>query len=726
MFGKIICSVVLLTSLLSAQSINGKNLIARKLPENNKINIDGEIEPVWATADSVSDFVQFRPNYGLAPTEKTIAKVLVSKDALYVLMIAYDNSGMTDYKNGIHDDNTGDRVSISLDTFNDKKTAYKFAVSSTGWRIDARILDDGRRRDYNWDGIWFAAAKRYDWGYAVEMKIPFKSIQYKLGAKSWGLDFDRWIPNKTEDIYWVKYSRHEGMRVSNFGKLIFEKKSSPQVRGLNLELYPVALEKTEMLDNGKYKTTPHVGMDFFYNPSAQLTMMLSVNPDFAQIEADPFKFNISRYETYYSERRPFFIEGNEIFTPEGGNSFEAMTLFYSRRIGEKLPDGSNVPLNLGAKVFGRIDDLEYGSLIALTGNKSYSINGSDYSVPAAVFGVARIKKQIYDNSTVGAMFVGKRDKEGNQNGVLDFDGSIRGSDWQIGYQAARSFTDSTGDYAFAAGITKFAKSWGTMIKANYVGSNFDVNQIGYVPWIGTSKIIGVVGPRWFFKDSPLRELIIYGGGYLHNEKIDSYTDRGLLIGGNLDFRKMWGISFDMNYGKSKDNDVIYNSFQISSNIWVRSSSIWNFYTFSSFSKTYNFYRDYLGTFASVSSGGSYLISPFLTVGTSVNIWREGKPDGSLEDLTLNTRPYITLTPVNDMRIRIFTDNLYIKSSDKLERLFVGFYFAYNFSPKSWIYFTYNELRDRTHEFDDAGNQLAERLHVTGRDATLKVKYLYYF
>ncbi len=726
MFGRIFYSIILLSSIIFAQPENSKTLIANKLPKTEKIIIDGKIDPIWAAADSVNDFVQFRPNYGLAPTERTTAKVLVSEDALYVLIIAYDKNRITDYKNGIHDDNNGDRVSISLDTFNDKKTAYKFAVSSTGWRIDARVLDDGRRRDYNWDGIWFADSRRYDWGYAAEMKIPFKSIQYKYGALSWGLDFDRWIPNKSEDIYWVKYSRHEGMRISNFGKLIFQKDSVPHVKGLNLELYPVALAKTEMDENGKYKTTPHVGMDFFYNPSQQLTLMLSVNPDFAQIEADPFKFNISRYETYYSERRPFFIEGNEIFTPEGGNSFEAMTLFYSRRIGEKLPDGSNVPLTLGAKLFGRVNDIEYGSLIAATGEKNYSIDDRNYNTPSAIFGVARLKKQIYNNSSIGTMFVGKRDGEGNQNAVLDLDGSIRGGDWQIGYQAARSFTDSTGDYAFAAGITKFAKTWGTMIKANYVGNKFDVSQVGYVPWVGTSKIIALVGPRWFFEKSPIQELILYGGGYLHNEKIDRYTDKGLLLGGNVEFKKLWGISFDLNYGKSKDNDVIYNSFQISGNVYVHTSSDWSLFSYTSFSKTYNFARNSLGTFLSSGGSGSYVISPFLTVGSSFNVWREGKTDGSLEDLTLNTRPYITLTPVNDMRIRIFTDNLYVKSSDKLERLFVGFYFAYNFSPKSWIYFTYNELRDRNPEYNFNGDELPRKLHVTGRDATLKVKYLYYF
>jgi hypothetical protein len=613
-----------------------------------------------------------------------------------------------------------------LDTFNDNKSAYKFAVSSTGWTIDARILDDGRNRDYNWDGIWYADAKQYDWGFVVEMKIPFKSIQYKKGATSWGVDFDRWIPEKSEDIYWCNYSEHEGLRISKFGKLVFSNDELPEISGLNLELYPVALAKTELLDNGKYKTTPHIGMDVFYNPSPQLTFALTANPDFAQIEADPFKFNISRYETYYSEQRPFFIEGSEIFTPEGRNSYNPLQIFYSRRIGEKLYNGSNVPLNLGGKIYGRLGTWEYGSLIASTEETNYSLDGEHYHIPQAFFGVARVKKQIYDNSSIGLLAVGKTDKDGNNNGAIDIDGSVRGSDWQVGYQAARSFTDSTQDFAFSTGMTKFARTWGVMIKGKYVGDNFNVDQVGYVPWRGTANLMFGAGPRWYFENGALRDVLFYAGGFLNYEKVDQYTDKGILFGTNFSFKKMWGFSIDIVKGVSKDLDVKYNSFSINGNVFVNSSSVWSFYSNVNYSKTYNFYRDYLGTFLSMSSSGSYLVYPFLKLGTSFHLWREGKPDGNIEELTLNARPYITVIPINNLKIRLFTDNLYLKSTDRMEHFFVGFYFAYNFSAKSWIYFTYNSLRDRSDDNSVTVTNLEQRLHVVSRDATIKIKYLYYF
>jgi hypothetical protein len=167
--------------------------------------------------------------------------------------------------------------------------------------------------------------KIYDWGYVVEMKIPYKSIQYDEKLTDWGLDFDRWIPENSEDLYWCRYEQNEGMRVSKFGQLVFSD-FRPNVQGLNLEFYPVGLSKATYLQNGKYKFDADAGIDIFYNPSQKLTYQLTANPDFAQIEADPYTFNISRYESYLSERRPFFTQGNEIFMPSGK---EQNTGFYS-------------------------------------------------------------------------------------------------------------------------------------------------------------------------------------------------------------------------------------------------------------------------------------------------------------------------------------------------------------------------------------------------------------
>ena len=108
------------------------------------------------------------------------------------------------------------------------------------------------------------------------------------------------------------------------------------------------------------------------------------------------------------------------------------------------------------------------------------------------------------------------------------------------------------------------------------------------------------------------------------------------------------------------------------------------------------------------------------------MWIEGNPSGDVEDITYNARPFFTITPINDVSARIYLDNVFVKSSDKLERVIFGFLFSYNFSPKSWIYLAVNEIRDRSEEYDLIGNALPQRMHVVDRVGVLKVKYLYYF
>ena len=106
-----------------------------------------------------------------------------------------------------------------LDTFNDRQTAYKFAVSASGVRADARMLDDGRNRDFSYDGVWTAATAITDSGYVVEMEIPYRTIKHDGTSGGWGLDFDRWVSQTKEDLYWSAYEQNEGMRISKFGRL---------------------------------------------------------------------------------------------------------------------------------------------------------------------------------------------------------------------------------------------------------------------------------------------------------------------------------------------------------------------------------------------------------------------------------------------------------------------------------------------------------------------------
>jgi len=714
--------------MVSAGSKNiEKKLLLKKI--SSDIIIDGVIDPVWNEADSVSNFFQLSPYFAKEPTKRTIAKVLTTDDAIYCLMINYDERADIQSNAGVLDQfGKSDVVSFMLDTFNDKKTAYKFAVTAAGVRLDCRLLDDSRNRDYNWDGIWFADSKIYDWGFVVEMKIPYKSIQYN-DDPTWGLDFDRWISTRSEDLYWCEYEQNEGQRISKFGELVFNG-FHPTEKGLNLELYPLAISKITYQPNGKYKNEPNAGLDILYNPSPKLTYQLTVNPDFAQIEADPFQFNISRYETYFSERRPFFTQGNEIFMPAGKQQnsgfYSPMELFYSRRIGKKLPGGKEVPLIFGTKAFGRINDWEYGGFLAMTGETDYTDNnGVDRKEERAYFGSARFKKQILSNSNIGVLFVGKS-AVGNNSGVLDIDGAFRGSDWQLAYQVARSFKNSEGDFAMSAGFTKSTTSWMTLMRTRAVGNKFDINDVGYIPWKGTASFVGITGPTWFYDEGALAQLQIYGGGAATYEKVDASTDVNGILGVNMQFRNNWGYEIDYSFGNQKDEGVKYFSSELTGSSWFNISPKWNGNLYCGYTKTYNFPRNYLAYYSWAGAYISWKALSTLDVGTSYDMYIEGNPAGNVEDIAYNARPFLNITPINNLNARIYVDNVFTKSSDKLERVILGFLFSYNFSPKSWIYFAVNEISDRSDQMDAAGNKLPTKMHVIDRVGVLKVKYLYYF
>ena len=713
--------------LIATENKNLKKTL-RLIKINTEIEVDGRIDDIWSNADSTINFFQLDPYYNQPTSVETVAKVLTTDEALYCLMICYDDIKNIQANAGMRDGYTGDIVSIMLDTFNDKQTAYKFAINASGVTADSRMLDDARNRDYSWDGIWQGSSKIYDWGFVVEMKIPYKSIKYDKELSEWGLDFDRWRSYNKEDIYWCQYEQSEGQRISKFGKLIFED-FKPSVTGLNLEVYPVGLSKIKYLGNNKYDFDPTVGLDVFYNPSEQLTFQLTANPDFAQIEADPFDFNISRYESYFNEKRPFFTEGNEVFNPAGRQSnsgfYRPMELFYSRRIGKRLPDGQEVPLLFGTKAFGRYNDLEYGGFVAMTGKTDFIDDGDSLTEPQAYFGSARIKKQIFDNSSIGALFVGKQTKE-NTYGVIDIDGAFRGSNWQLAYQVARSFENENGDFAASAGFTNISDTWGNLFRIRAIGKNFDVNQIGYVPWQGTLNSVGLTGPMWYYEDGAIRNMFLYFGPAIGYEDADLYTDYAGVIGFNMQFRDGWGYEINTDFGKSKDEGIIYDSYSVNLSSWFNLSQKWNANAWGGYTHTYNFDRDYLAFYSWFGAYIEWKALDVLEIGTSYDMFIEGNPDGNIEDITYNARPFFSLTPINNLNFRVYVDNVFVRSSDRMERIIAGFLFSWNFLPKSWIYFAINEFQDRSDEYDINNNLLPNRMHTTDRAGVFKIKYLYYF
>ena len=712
---------VLLLALLATASPARSDKAFRLHHTPTPISIDGVIDEAWAAADSLDEFHQQAPYYGQPPAHRTVVRLLTNEEALYCLILCYDHPEHVRRYPSLHDELDGDAVSLMLDTFGDRKTAYKFAVSATGACADCRLLDDARNRDYSWDGVWFAAAALHSWGYAVEMEIPYRTMKYDATLDHWGLDVDRWVAETKEDLYWCTYEQNEGQRVSRFGTLQFEA-FRPTATALNLELYPVALARSTYEGAGRYTTDPEIGLDIFYNPSPALTFLLTANPDFAQIEADPFAFNISRYETYFDERRPFFTEGKELFTASGRQRntgfYRPLELFYSRRIGEALPDGSVVPLVVGSKAFGRLESWEYGGFVAQTGEREYTEEGDRRVEPRATFASLRLSRQILENSTVGVLAVSKTTREGTV-GVIDIDGAFRTSDWQLSYQLARSFSPAGGDLAGSWGWLISGKSWVNYARMRAVGTGFDVSEVGFVPWRGTLEAVLLSGPVWYMESGYIRQMIVYGIFFAGYEHDDLYTDRGAGIGFNMNFRDNWGYEINVTAGPSRDAGVTYSAYDASISSWLNVSSLWHANIATGHMRAYNFSREYLGTYTWASLSFSWNLLPVLQLGSSYEINVERQGSGAIEDVTQNARPFFSLTPFNNLNIRLYVDTVWRRSGQGAERILGGLLFSYNFLPKSWIYLALNELHERP---DGQTN----RLMLADRAGVFKVKYLYAF
>ncbi len=388
--------------------------------------IDGKLnDPAWDKAVFASGFVQKEPVEGAAPTERTEVGILYDNHAIYVAARMYsDNPGEIPlYLNRRDNHGKTEQFAISLDTYHDRRTAYGFGVTASGVRFDRYYPKDVEwNKDYSFDPVWDAAASVDSLGWTAEMRIPFSQLRFNDEHEQvWGINLNRWIPSRFEDDYWIVVPKDSTGWASRFGELVGIEGINPSRR---LEVLPYFALNSHLTDDYAEDDPFHDGSDFSTNIGGDLKMGLgpnltleaTINPDFGQVEADPAVVNLSAYETIFSEKRPFFIEGNQLLSSSVG--------FYSRRIGAP-PHGSasgdyvDMPNNttiLGAaKMSGRLSSgLSIAALAAATEREYASTYDTTTGVkskvevePAAFFGVAKLQQEFGEaRSTIGWLITG--------------------------------------------------------------------------------------------------------------------------------------------------------------------------------------------------------------------------------------------------------------------------------------------------------------------------------
>ena len=391
------------------KSPEGRRIQAVRVADT--IKIDGLLdEPAWSLAQPATEFLQQQPSEGASASERTEVRVLFDDKSIYFGIRAFDSDAAhVNARELVRDAgfSNDDTVAIVLDTYHDRRNAFRFIVNPLGTQQDALITDEGRDINVTWNGSWISAGRIDDQGYTVEIEIPLTTLRFKEGIESWGFNISRIIRRKNEQNLWTSWQRSFGLeRVSQAGELV----GVEEIRRRRLrEIKPYAsgewregvpIVGRNGLDAG---VRANVGIEVAkLGITPSLTAEFTVNPDFGQAEVDDQIVNLSRFSVFFPEKRDFFLENSGIFLfgRQGENQ-----AFFTRRIG-LTDNGAPVPIDYGVKVTGKIGPYNVGFLQVQTRKLGESSTG--FGIPRQQFSVLRVKRDILKRSYVGAILVNRQ------------------------------------------------------------------------------------------------------------------------------------------------------------------------------------------------------------------------------------------------------------------------------------------------------------------------------
>jgi len=456
----------------------------------SKIVIDGILdEREWSLVEPATDFIQNEPNMGEPASERTEVRLLYDDETLYVGIYCFDSAGtegitLTDVSRD-YGSTDNDHFAVIFDTFDDDRNGLAFGTNPVGAKRDFQVTQDGERTNADWDTIWDVKSQITDSGWQAEMAIPFRSLRFRDSQQQvWGINFNRRIRRKNESSHWSAIPRPYWLsRVSLAGEL---EGINGIGQGRNFYIKPYLLTPVVRREQDDVDFLPDAGVDIKYGVTPGLALDLTVNTDFSQVEADQQQINLTRFPLFFPEKREFFLENSTIFQVKRvGSGFRSndrdLIAFFSRRIG--LSQGRVVPILGGARLTGTAGPYRLGFL-------SIQTDDSD-TTPSTNFSVARIRRDIFQNSDIGGIFINKDVKGDHYNRTYGVD-----TNWQFfRYLEAASFllkTDTPGlqgeDKAFHAFVGWRDPSIEMEAEHLSIEENFNP-EAGFVPRTGirTSK-----------------------------------------------------------------------------------------------------------------------------------------------------------------------------------------------------------------------------------------------
>ena len=471
------------------------------------IEIDGDFsETDWQQAKPINQFVQTEPDEGAPITEFTEVRILYDEKNIYFGFTCSSTHREGIVANEMRRDSENlrgnDNVFILLDTYNDRRNGVFFRINPLGAMQDMALTNSGDSLNMSWDAVWNCRSKINDTYWTTEVAIPFSQFRFNSSdSMVWGVNFGRTIRQNNEEATWVPVSRQYGSlakyRTANLGSLVGLTDITLSRR---LEFLPYLLpgvsrtEEEEEID-GVFD----MGLDLKYGLTSNLTADLTLNTDFAQVEADQEQVNLTRFSLFFPEKRPFFLEGAGLFDfgiPRPSFFLPPpLLLFYSRRIG--LENGHAIPIIGGGKITGKVGAYGIGLLNVLTDEfqTDPSITDEDdiVDVSRTNYSVLRLTRDIFSGSSIGAIAINKQDTDTyNRAGGLDF--AYRPNDsldvrglWARTYEVDVS---SKNDAMYFGGTWR-----NNLLRFNgtytFIGENFNP-EIGYVRRQGSRRFRGQI------------------------------------------------------------------------------------------------------------------------------------------------------------------------------------------------------------------------------------------
>jgi hypothetical protein len=577
-----------------------------------KPKIDGKLDDAcWQTGDWAGDFTQWIPNEGGKPSQPTKVKILYDDKNIYVAIRAYDNEpGKIVRKASRRDDLPGDVVGINFDSYHDHRTGFEFDVTVAGQKTDM-LLTNPSSGDYNWNAVWYVKTGMEDSAWTAEFEIPLSQLRYSSEYEQvWGMHCWRWIDRFQEESDWEPQSSKGPGMLYLFGEL-HGIKGLPKSRRIEIMPYSLGRLKTfskeptnPFADKGR-SWSGNIGLDAKIGITNNFTADLTLNPDFGQVESDPSVINLTAFETLYDEKRPFFLEGKNIFSFD----FDDVDLFYSRRIGHSItytPDlkdnefmkiPGNSSILSAVKISGKTSKgLSIGALQSITAHEQAKIDslGKRTNVgvePLTAYNLIRVQQDFKQGNTMfGGIFTSTNRFIHDQqlefmnrdaySGGLDLlhqwhdkefyvDAKIVGSEIKGQTDAITTLQSSSARYyqrpdakyisfdsarthlSGYGGRIKIGKGskglWRYYTEFNLRSPGLDLNDIGYMP---TADIFKETNSLYYFVTQPVSIFRTYNIGLTETNNWDfgmEYLSSGSTLSLYLEFLNKWAVSTSFTY-----------------------------------------------------------------------------------------------------------------------------------------------------------------------------------